>query len=254
MIVDDGTVVLSEFLGGGTDTVISYADRLALSAGYETLILAGTALEGHGNASANTLTGNILDNLLRGGGGADTITGGVGRDDLRGGGSGDLISGGLDDDTLAGGDGQDTLNGNEDDDLLLGNGGNDLLAGDAGDDRLFGHSGNDTVIGGSGIDTMTGGAGNDVFVFTSTADSPVELPDIITDFRSGRDVIDLAAVYSGTLVFVGSNAFTGVGQVRFEAVQGGILVEVDTISRGVGPEMQIFLQNASQVFASDFVL
>lgn len=254
VIVDDETVILSEFLGGGVDTVISYAPRFALAAGFDRLELAGTAIEGNGNAGANTLQGNVFDNLLRGGAGADTIFGGAGRDDLRGGWAADSLSGGADEDTLWGGDGNDTLSGNEDDDLLYGQAGNDALAGDAGDDRIFAGAGNDTVTGGAGLDTMTGGLGSDVFVFAATSESPVEAPDTITDFRSGRDVINLEAAFGGVLLFIGTAAFTGSGQVRYSAVDGGIMVEVDTVSRGSGHEMEIFLAGISQVLASDFVL
>jgi Ca2+-binding RTX toxin-like protein len=254
VIVDDETVILSEFLGGGVDEVISHARSFALAAGFDRLELAGTAIEGNGNAGANTLQGNVFDNLLRGGAGADTIFGGAGRDDLRGGWAADSLSGGADEDTLWGGDGNDTLSGNEDDDLLYGQAGNDALAGDAGDDRIFAGAGNDTVTGGAGLDTMTGGLGSDVFVFAATSESPVEAPDTITDFRSGRDVINLEAAFGGVLLFIGTAAFTGSGQVRYSAVDGGIMVEVDTVSRGSGHEMEIFLAGISQVLASDFVL
>lgn len=254
VIVDDETVILSEFLAGGTDEVISYARSLALATGFERLTLAGTAVEGHGNAGANTLVGNVLDNLLRGGGGADTLSGNNGADDLRGGSGTDSLSGGADDDTLRGGDGNDSLFGNEDDDSLFGQAGNDALSGDAGDDWLFGGVGNDTLTGGAGQDTMTGGGGNDVFLFASSGESPVETPDTIADFRSGRDVINLEAVFGGALLFIGTAAFTGTGQVRYSAVTGAIMVEVDTVSRGSGHEMEIFLAGISQVLASDFVL
>lgn len=254
VIVDDETVILSEFLGGGTDEVMSYARSFVLAAGYERLVLAGTAIEGHGNAGANTLVGNGMDNLLRGAAGADTILGGAGRDDLRGGWAADSLSGGADEDTLWGGDGNDTLSGNEDDDLLYGQAGNDALAGESGDDRLFAGAGNDTLTGGAGLDTMTGGLGSDVFVFAATSESPVEAPDTITDFRSGRDVINLEAAFGGVLQFIGTAAFTGTGQVRYSAVDGGIMVQVDTVSRGAGHEMEIFLAGISQVLASDFVL
>ncbi|MCA3525251.1 MAG: calcium-binding protein, partial [Rhodobacter sp.] len=66
----------------------------------ENLTLTGTAaINGTGNAGANTLTGNAAANLLSGGDGNDTLSGGAGNDTLDGGTGADALSGGAGDDT-----------------------------------------------------------------------------------------------------------------------------------------------------------
>ena len=78
--VDSSGDVVTEFDSEGIDTVqstISYA----LGANLENLILAGvSAINGTGNAAANTLVGNIGNNSISGGEGNDTIYGGEGSD------------------------------------------------------------------------------------------------------------------------------------------------------------------------------
>ncbi|MCX7274382.1 MAG: hypothetical protein NTV19_14615, partial [Burkholderiales bacterium] len=51
--------------------------------------------------------------------------------------------------------------------------------------------GNDTLIGNGGSDTITGGAGADRFVFAATA--ALNGSDIVADFTSGSDVLNVSA-------------------------------------------------------------
>ena len=119
-------------------------------------------------------------------------------------------------------------------DNVKGFGGNDQIKGFAGSDRLLGGNGNDTLFGGIGDDTLigetgrdrlTGGEGADVFVFgkiTETGKTSITR-DVITDFQSGIDDIDLQAIDANTartgnqpFNFIGGDAFTGTaGQLRF---------------------------------------
>ena len=69
-----------------------------------------TTIENVTSGSGNdSLTGNVLDNILDGGAGNDTLIGGYGDDELIGGFGDDTLTGGFGDDTLTGGSGNDTF-------------------------------------------------------------------------------------------------------------------------------------------------
>ena len=81
---------------------------------------------------------------------------------------------------------QDMLIGDGQANTFAGGDASDWLRGEGGDDLLRGDGGRDTLIGGSGADTLWGGAQADTFVFASGFGR-----DVIGDFRTGEDVIDL---------------------------------------------------------------
>ncbi|MDO7910507.1 calcium-binding protein [Pseudomonas sp. 22-AL-CL-001] len=92
--------VIETSANGGIDTVIASVTR-TLGDYQENLTLSGTsAINGTGNALANTLTGNAANNVLTGGAGNDILIGGAGNDRL---------VGGLGKDTLTGGTGKDAF-------------------------------------------------------------------------------------------------------------------------------------------------
>ncbi|HVY84208.1 MAG TPA: calcium-binding protein, partial [Caulobacterales bacterium] len=82
--VNNASVTISEAAGAGVDTAIATIDY-TLPVNVENLTLAGSALNGVGNADANFILGNALNNSLQGGDGADTLDGGGGQDTLDGG-------------------------------------------------------------------------------------------------------------------------------------------------------------------------
>jgi Ca2+-binding RTX toxin-like protein len=116
-IVRTAGQTMSEAPDGGRDGVFSFVS-LTLGANFEDLVLeeTATAINGFGNASGNTISGNEFDNELRGFDGQDTLAGGDGNDVLRG------------------GNHNDTLHGNEGDDDLRGDGGDDIMSGGIGND------------------------------------------------------------------------------------------------------------------------
>jgi VCBS repeat-containing protein len=110
---------------------------------------------------------------------------------------------------IYGGAGNDTVNGTGKNDLIYAGSGNDTVKGNDGDDKIYGGSGSDTIngnngcdtiIGGYGADKLTGSNGDDRFVYLSAADSNAARFDVISDFRSGSDRIDLTAL--GALAFL----------------------------------------------------
>jgi Ca2+-binding RTX toxin-like protein len=98
---------------------------------------------------------------------------------------GDILIGDDDGNELFGYAGRDTLHGMAGDDVMNGGRGSDQLHGGEGSDRLFGSRGFDYLDGGEGADVLTGGRGSDIFAFGDQ--------DRVTDFKSGEDMIDLAA-------------------------------------------------------------
>lgn len=263
-------------LGGGTGDDMLFGgtgnDRLLLDAGNDALhggagqdwvVMQGTSavridlavtgrqdtrqgqdiLSGIENASGgsgnDTLLGNAQANLLQGGAGNDVLSGRAGADRLVGMAGNDRLQGGNGADVLIGGAGADRLVGGQGDDRLDGGTGNDLLLGGLGRDRLLGGAGNDTLIGGAQADMLTGGAGADSFVFRTLADSRAGQADLITDFRSGIDRIDLGGI-DADRGRPGNQAFDFDGFGALQPGSAGQLV-FRHIQTGGGRETQVLL-------------
>ena len=159
--------------------------------------------------------------LLRGEETDDVLTGGTGADEIYGEGGNDQLEGGAGEDALFGGNGND---------VLVGGSGGDQLEGGVGDDALFGGIGADQLIAGLGDDILTGGDGDDIFVFNQGNGS-----DVITDFVSGEDSIDLNGISLLTgfddLASLAEDSDIGVifdfGQGDMLTIAGETLVSLD---------------------------
>ena len=152
--------------GGGNDTVTVFGgqtsgatghDRVELGAGTDLLIIDYTAATDQLLMTTPVASGGGQSGQVRLGGGVRVTYGGVDRLN---------VSAGSGADDLRGGSGADILNGG---------------------------AGTDTLNGGLGADTLTGGAGADLFLITAGG-SPAAAPDVLRDFASGEDRLDLTAL------------------------------------------------------------
>ncbi len=231
-IVNNAGDLVTEAVGGGIDTVKTALGTYALSANVENLTYTG--------AAGFTGTGNVLANVITGGGGADTLNdGGVGGADTLVGGAGNdtyVVSNAGDSIIENAGEGTDTvrttlnsytLGANLENLTFIGTGAFTGTGNNAAN-VIVGGSGKDTLIGGAGADTLTGGTGADVF-FLAKGDAN---GDLITDFSRGQgDQIQLSGYDPGaTLVkTVVGNATTPTSYAVRVSV-AGVTTTVDTFS------------------------
>lgn len=278
-----GVTVENAVGGGGDDLIVAnnVANRIEGGAGsdtvsYETatrgvIVNLGTVGGTSGGAagdkliSIENLVGSAHNDIINGTRGANVIDGGSGgRDILIGGGGDDTISyahatAGVSIDLDRSRAADDIISGfthavgSEFNDTITGNRDHNELSGGAGDDRIDGGKGNDVLNGGLGADTLTGDNGKDVFVF----DSIDTARDVITDFKTKQDTIDLSGIDAidgsfddDAFAFIGSSAFSNVaGQLRFA---GGIL-EGDVDGDGVA-DFSIQLQGRANLAIGDLIL
>ena len=242
-----------------------------------------------GNAGSDTLDGQDGSDVIYGGDGDDALLGGTGWDRLLGDGGNDTLDGGNGSDYLFGGEGNDTVRagigndlayGQQGDDTLYGEAGNDRMQGDAGNDVLDGGADNDVLLGGNGQDVLiggdgadvlrgqwerdelTGGAGADTFIIGPGETTRwFESADVITDFATGEDRIDLSAMDANSSVagndafaFIGNAAFSGTaGELRFSSNGVHTLIEGDINGDSV-VDILIILNGDVALTGSDFIL
>ncbi|WP_085584797.1 M10 family metallopeptidase C-terminal domain-containing protein [Pseudomonas sp. R25(2017)] len=211
-----------------------------------------------GNAQNNTLIGNAGNNTLNGGAGADTLIGGAGSDSYVIDNVGDVIieQGPSTTDVDSVYSYIDyTLGANLENLNLVGAAvkatGNSL------NNVLRGNAGNNVLDGGAGADTLFGDAGADTFVFRAVNEMGIGANrDVISDFSSLQgDKIDLTQFDANLLqsgmngfTFIGANAFTGAGQLRFvDHVLSG------NVSGNAGADFEIMLVGVNSFSANDLV-
>jgi Ca2+-binding RTX toxin-like protein len=287
-----GGINPSTLMGRGGDDVLDGHNGWQDTASYAEastgvtvdLAIGGPQNTGEGNDTLigiENLTGSAFGDVLKGTTGANVIIGGAGDDMLFGRGGFDRLDGGDGIDTVSYADAatgvQVDLNPNafsNSDTLisienLIGSAFADTLTGNAGANALGGGAGNDRLTGGLGHDTLTGGAGNDVFDFNALNESAVGAGnrDVITDFQSGLDDIDLAGIDADAgragdqgFKFIGSRGFSGkAGELHYQTIdQAGTandmtVVSGDTNGDGVA-DFEIQIAGIVQLSSSDFIL
>ena len=250
-----------------------------LTANVERLTLIGDdAINGRGNALANTLTGNGAANQLFGFGGNDIIDGGQGADRLVGGNGNDTYfadtiddiiieaspfptTGGTDAVIFNGTDGVFTLSRFVENLTLAGT---DDIGGIGNTSRntIIGNTGANELNGGFGNDTLTGGAGADVFIFDAAVDAIYNV-DTITDFVIVDDTVGLdhtifaklglAIDYLNPLLFknITLGAVDANDRILYDGATGAI--SYDTDGSGVIAAIQFAtLAGSPTVTADDF--
>lgn len=127
--------------------------------------------------------------------------------------------------------------------------------GGSGDNALIGNDSDNRLTGGLGADRQRGGAGADTFVYNSARDSTANNPDVLMDFTSGTDKIDLARMLQeakiSSLAFV--DAFTGKAGdtvLTYEANSGMGSVAIDLTGNG---KADFLIKTHGQVKPEDIV-
>jgi serralysin len=287
---DTVTEQLSAVQGGGTDLVKASVD-FTLGLNLENLTLTGTDnITGKGNSLNNTIIGNSGNNSLDGSEGVDKLQGGLGNDIY----TVDLVQTGTtaatfrvalqDNITEAVNAGNDslvlrgsfthinattlTLAGTlENLDAsqagttklnLTGNALNNILTGNDSNNILNGGAGNDTLKGGLGNDKLIGGTGHDVFVFDSVG---INNYDLISDFVSGQDKIDLSGSIFSSLFTDGIQTdmfVTGTGGadandfIIYDKTTGELFFDADG-NGSKAQELIVKLAPNTNLLQSDFI-
>ena len=213
-----------------------------------------------GGTGDDTIKGNDSANRLWGKAGEDILHGRSGNDILYGGGNADVLRGGRGADQLYGGGSEDMLHGAGGGDKLHGGRGKDVLRGGSGDDKLYGGGGADVLRGGSGADILTGGAGADRFDFNTAQHSTPNHNDIIKDFQSGTDILDLRSIdadstHAGNQAFsfIGRAQFSDTGQLRITMLGGDLYIEADHNGDGQA-DISIRLLGSTYLLGDDILL
>ncbi|MGZ8370834.1 MAG: calcium-binding protein [Caulobacteraceae bacterium] len=208
------------FRAGAAADITATAGADSVTGSLESDIVKGAA----GNDTVGGLDGN---DIVWGDAGNDVIGGGNGQDQLWGGAGNDTVGGGAGADFIVGGSGADSLTGGDDRDILLGGTGNDTILGDAGED---------TIVGGAGVDSLTGGDGADTFVFMkgdAGLDGGATLgPDSIADFARGADRIDFSDFAEDFDLVLVNHFKSHAGEFRLVDTDDGTSIRIDTDGDG----------------------
>lgn len=249
-VVDSSTDIVTEVAGttgtatekanaNGIDTVQSSSINVTLGTNIENLTLTGSSdINGTGNTLNNTITGNDGANILNGGSGNDTMSGADGDDTY-------IVDSASDTVTEEASEGTDTVQTGitytisdvDVENLTLtgssaingtGNASANTLTGNTGNNTLVGNEGADTLVGRAGKDTLTGGADADTFVYNAASESTVALFDVITDFTTTSDKIDVSAIFGGSgPASLLSTVFTNTGEAQVNYVNDTVSFDVD---------------------------
>jgi Ca2+-binding RTX toxin-like protein len=240
--------------GAGTGDAASYA---ASAAGVNVSLMTGVGTggdaEGDTLATIENLTGSNQNDTLEGNGGNNVLAGGSGVDTVSYANAlaGVTVNLALTTAQNTIGAGSDTLSGFEN------------LTGSGLNDKLTGSSGSNVLHGGGGNDILAGSSGSDTFDFSSLTDGS----DVVTDFVSGADHIDLADLLfsvgldgldyatltsQGNLVIQNGAFATGTSSNNAATQDTAIYIDVD--GGGAGGPVLIATLEDTLTNAGDFLI
>lgn len=119
-------------------------------------------------------------------------------------------------------------------DFITGSASANVIDGGAGVDTIVGGAGADTITGGTGIDALTGGLGADRFVTDTVAANA----DVISDFVTGTDILDLSAVTTAATLTIGTQINSAA------AVDADAAIALVTAAAAVDAEAYYILNTA----------
>lgn len=145
-------------------------------------------------------------------------------------------------------------------DQLIGNQVGNVLTGGAGDDSFRSGAGNDRLEGGTGADIFVFGAPGESHTIAARSDGKKLVPDMLTDFQSGTDRIDLHLIDANTgtgsddaFSWIGASAFSGVaGQLRSDVLGSQVHIYGDV--DGDGRADLHIIASGTQILVTDFIL
>ncbi|GAC1356434.1 MAG: hypothetical protein NVSMB42_15210 [Herpetosiphon sp.] len=127
----------------------------------------------------------------------------------------------------------------------------------AGADRIdgTGMTGSLWINGGVGADVMTGGSGANDYIYTSTADSTASAMDVITNFHSGTDAIDLTGLGMSLGVVGKLKTSIAAHSVGWQSSNGNTFVYANVSNSAEGlstSNMKVELQGSISLAPNNF--
>ncbi len=185
-----------------THTLASNVENLTLTG--------GSAINGTGNALANTLTGSTANNTLDGAAGADTMVGGLGNDTYVVDNTGDVV-------TENNGEGTDLVQSSVT--YVLGSTVENLTLTGTAAINGTGNALDNVLTGNSAANTLTGGAGNDTYGVDHVGDVVIENAGAGTDLVQSSITFVLGSTVEN-LTLTGTAAINGTGNALANVLAG----------------------------------
>ena len=205
--------------------------------------------------------GSEVDKINITGASSNFVNGQVGKDDIDVvGATSATVRGGSEDDTV-------TITGSAASMYLAGDNGADAVVDGSGANTLVGGGGKDSLTGAGGADTLTGGEGIDRFIQTDgatavisaasitagglkTGDTITVAADVVTDFTTGTDKIEVTSKANGivNLKGIGTDTLTAINANSVAYVRGDFSSGVFTVDTTSGGDT-LLIRNAAAIAA-----